>query len=385
MVSEKPVIVIIGASFAGIPLAHSLLEDVHSCKVILINPSPTFYYTVAAPRIVAKPTAFHTEDYLISIRSAFEQYPPDSFDFAEDRVCSIELDRHSVTLDNGGIIPFDYFVIASGSTTQSTFREDVPIPFKKSNLDNMEVLIKNAQDAISSASSIVIGGAGPIGVELASEIAEAAEQRGKPVDITIVSASDRALPMLNESASRSAESLLEQKKVRLIKSRKVTSASTSNGNKIWNITLDSGDQITADLYIPTTGVVPNNGFIPREWLDDDGWVKVDNELRVLFNDNEQHPIYAAGDITNNSMRLAFKAAEQATVVAANIKHDIIGRNSKTKRRVYDQGQSVMMIVPVGASGGTGQLFGITLWSFMVKYLKSNDFFISKARSMIGAS
>ncbi|KAG2421597.1 hypothetical protein HFD88_005572 [Aspergillus terreus] len=383
MVSERPVIVIIGASFAGIPIAHSLLEDV-TCEVILINPSPTFYYTVASPRIMAKPTAFHTEDYLIPIRSTFDRYSPDSFDSVEGRVRSIELDQHSVTLDNGASIPFDYLVISSGSTTQSTVREDVPVPFKQSNLHNMETLIKNAPDAISSASSIVNGGAGPIGVELAGEIAEAAEQRGEIVEITIVFASHTALPMLKDSASKAAESLLAQKKVRLIRSCKVTSACMSTDNKIWDITLGSGDQITADLYIPTTGVVPNNSFIPRELLDDGGWVKVNSELRVLIDHDEQHPIYAAGDITNNSMRLAFKAAEQAAVVAANIKNDILGHNLKTKRRVYDQGKSVVMVVPVGASGGTGQLLGATLWSFMVKYLKSSDFFISKALSMIKA-
>ncbi|KAF7592359.1 hypothetical protein BBP40_000342 [Aspergillus hancockii] len=385
MASKKPTIVVIGASFAGIPIAHSLLKDVQTSKIILINPSPTFYFAVAGPRIMAKPMAFRTEEYLIAINSAFDQYPSDSFDFVQGRVSAINPDEKSVTVDDGTIIPFDYLVIASGSTTQSTTRDDIPVPFKQSNLNNMATLIKNAQNAISLASRIVIGGAGPIGVELAGEIAEAAEQQGKSVTIILVSASYRVLPMLKESASKAAESLLAQKKVETIKSRKVTDATMSTDSRTWNISLDNGDQITADLYIPTTGVVPNSSFIPQEWLDNEGWVKVNSELRVQGRNNKHHPIYAAGDITNNSMRLAFKAAEQAAVVATNIKSDIVGHSSKTKRRVYDQGNSVIMIVPVGASGGTGQLFGITLWSFMVKYMKSNDFFVSKARSMIGAT
>jgi pyruvate/2-oxoglutarate dehydrogenase complex dihydrolipoamide dehydrogenase (E3) component len=38
--------------------------------------------------------------------------------------------------------------------------------------------------------------------------------------------------------------------------------------------------------------------------------------------------FAAGDITNNSMRLSFKAQEQAAVVAANLKVEIVrqGKN-----------------------------------------------------------
>jgi hypothetical protein len=45
---------------------------------------------------------------------------------------------------------------------------------------------------------------------------------------------------------------------------------------------------------------------------------------------------------------------------------------------YDQGENILMIVPVGESGGTGQLFGFVPFSFMVKMLKGKHFFIDKA-------
>ncbi|KAF7155887.1 hypothetical protein CNMCM5623_008767 [Aspergillus felis] len=382
MASTKTTVVIIGASFAGTPIAHSLLKDVTTVKVILINPSPTFYFCIAGPRIMAKPAAFRPEQYLVPIESAFKQYPSESFEFVQGRVTSINPEDNSVMVDGQTTIQFDYLVIAAGSSTASTTRNDIPIPFKPSNADNMATLIDNAQQAISSASQIVIAGAGPIGVELAGEIADAAQERGKSVKITLVSASHRVLPMLKKSGSKAAESLLTQKNVTVISSQAVTDAVLST-NGTWNISLSNGQQLAADLYIPTTGVLPNNSFIPQQWLDTDGWVKVNQELRVQGGQDSPLPIYAAGDITNNSMRLSFKATEQAAVVAANIKNDILG--SKYKKRVYDQGDSIMMLVPVGASGGTGQLFGMTPWSFMVKTIKGKDFFVSKAASFIGAS
>jgi pyruvate/2-oxoglutarate dehydrogenase complex dihydrolipoamide dehydrogenase (E3) component len=143
----------------------------------------------------------------------------------------------------------------------------------------------------------------------------------------------------------------------------------------WTVSLDNGDRISADLYIPTTGVIPNNGFIPEQFLDKDGWVKVDKEMRVESSEN----IYAAGDITNNSMRLSFKAAEQAAVAANNLKADIQG---KGERKCFDQGESIMMVVPVGASGGTGQIFGFIPFSFMVKMIKGKDYLISKATGIV---
>ncbi|KAI9929413.1 hypothetical protein ASPWEDRAFT_41374 [Aspergillus wentii DTO 134E9] len=374
-------IVIIGASFAGIPIAHSLIKDVPSAKVTLINPSSTFYFPVAAPRILAKPAAFREEQYLISIQDAFKHYSGKSFEFVLGRATSINVEGKTVTIDDDKTISFDYLVIASGSTTASTITQNgTPFPFKQSGSDNMSALIGDAQNAISRAKRIVIGGAGPIGVELAGEIAEAAEERGKEVSITLVSASARVLPILKPSGSDAAEWLLTQKNVEILKSSKVTAA-TQADDSTWTVTLDNERQLEADIYIPTTGALPNNTFIPKELLDESGWVNVDSSLRVQSETSQSLPIYAAGDITNNSMRLSFKATEQAAVVAANLKADILGSG---KRRSYDQGNCIMMLVPVGASGGTGQLFGFTPFSMLVRLVKGRDFFISKALEAVAA-
>jgi pyruvate/2-oxoglutarate dehydrogenase complex dihydrolipoamide dehydrogenase (E3) component len=179
--------------------------------------------------------------------------------------------------------------------------------------------------------------------------------------------------MLKSSGSSAAAKMLTQKKVKVITSTRVTGAEASGD--AWTVSLDNGEKISADLYIPTTGVVPNNSFIPEQFLDKDGWVKVNREMRVESTEN----IYAAGDITNNSMRLSFKAAEQAGVAANNLKADIVG---KGERKTFDQGESIMMVVPVGESGGTGQIFGFTPFSFMVKMIKGKDYFISKAAPMV---
>lgn len=290
--------------------------------------------------------------------------------------------------ENAKSLSYDYLVIASGSTTDATTGKitGTPMPFKQTGRDDMKQVIEASQQLVQNAKEIVIAGAGPIGVELAGELAEAAAQNGKAgqLSITLVSATDRVLPSLKPGASTAAKKLLEQKKIKVITSRRVADveeATPSDGTKkSWTVALDNGDKLPADLYIPTTGVLPNSRFIPAQFLDKDGWVKVDKELRVQGDDsNASLPIYAAGDITNNSQRLAFKAAEQAGVAAANLKADILGKGG---RKTYDQGEAVMMVVPVGEAGGTGQLFGMTPWSFMVRMIKGKDFFVSKAASVV---
>ncbi|KAL4777190.1 hypothetical protein BDW60DRAFT_221133 [Aspergillus nidulans var. acristatus] len=383
MLSQTVSVVIIGASFAGIPIAHTLLKELPVVKVTLINPSPTFYFTIAAPRILAKPDAFARDQYLLPIENEFSRYPKHSFSFVQGRASAIDISAKTVSVEDSERIAFDYLVIASGSTTASTKGADgIPIPFKQSNSGNMENLIQNAQASIETAKSIVIGGAGPVGVELAGEIAEAARQHGRTVNITLVSATTRILPMLKPAGSTKAEEMLSSIGVKVMKNTRVSSAVQEPVSRLWTVMLDKGKKIIADLYIATTGVLPNNEFIPAELLDDNGWVIVDEELRVKGKrESAPLPIFAAGDITNNPMRLSFKAQEQAAIVASNLKAEILGHG---KRKSYNQGDKIMMVVPVGSTGGTGLIFGWTPWSSMVKIVKGKDFLISKARSATAA-
>jgi NADH dehydrogenase FAD-containing subunit len=373
-------VVIVGAGIAGLVVAHSLLQGVPDTKITLINPSQTFYWNIASPRIVAKPRAFKLKQYLLPIKDAFAQYPTNAFEFVAGTATAINVGSKTITVTLNGSgdskeLPYDHLVIASGSTNPSTTGAvtGISIPFKPSNRDDMKQIVAAAQEQIGRAREIVIGGAGPVGVELAGELAESL---GNKAAITLISSADRVLPMIKASGSSAGEKKLKEKGVKIITSAKVTGAQKSTDRtKTWTVSLDNGKKLSADLYIPTTGAIPNNSFIPAEFLDSNGWVKVDKELRVQPSSGSALPLYAVGDINTNDMRLSFKASEQAKVAVTNIKADIMG---KGERKSYDQGESIMMLVPVGETGGTGQLFGMTPFSFMVKLVKGKDYFVSKA-------
>lgn len=375
-------IVIIGASTVGLTAAHELLRDARNlnAKVTLINPATTFYWNIAAPRIVAKPNAFRADEYLLPIKEGFTQYAADSFEFILGTVTDIDASSNTVSVTpNEGedmSLPYDHLLIGSGATTPATTGQvtGASIPFKHSGRDDLKEVIEAAQKLTTTAKSIVIGGAGPVGVELAGELAEAAAENSSDVSITLVSATDRILHTLKSSASSAAACQLKKKNVKVVTSTRVLGVEASGD--AWVVSLDSGEKVTTDLYIPTTGFIPNNSFIPEPFLATEGWVRVDKELRVQSSESSGTlPIYAAGDITTNWMRLGFKAAEQARVAAHNIKVDILKTGD---RKSYDQGDSIMMVVPIGEAGGTGQVFGFVPWSFMVRMIKGKDFFMSKA-------
>jgi NADPH-dependent 2,4-dienoyl-CoA reductase/sulfur reductase-like enzyme len=58
--------------------------------------------------------------------------------------------------------------------------------------------------------------------------------------------------------------------------------------------LSNGEKKIVDLYLPTTGLIPNSEFIPKTLLNEGGFVKVDEFLHVKgFSD-----IWAAGDVAD---------------------------------------------------------------------------------------
>jgi NADH dehydrogenase FAD-containing subunit len=403
-------VVIIGASYSGIPVAQNLLKapaNISSnIKVTLINPSPNWYFNIAAPRIFAKPNAFQPEQYLIPIAPAFAKYSKDQFEFVKGLVASIKYQRGKksviVNVDDKSItLNYDILVIASGSSTTSS-QEGVGVPFKvpttsdKTNYDvALREQIKAVQEQVANASSIIIGGAGPVGVEFAGELAEQAKLDKKSKVITLVSATPTIVPILKPSAQSAAHNMLAKAGVKIMTGKKIVSAaenkSTSENNK-WTVNLEDGTQLHADLYISTAGVVPNNAFIPQAFLNADGWVDVDSNLRVKNADIADKSIFAVGDITKFPLRTAIKAGEQWPIAVANIKAYITANvaantkglkgNVKLDKSFSGEGP-LMMLVPVGSSAGTGQMMGLRLPGFFVAMMKGKDFFVSNAKGLAG--
>ncbi|GAQ46237.1 AMID-like mitochondrial oxidoreductase [Aspergillus niger] len=418
---------IIGASITGLTTAHSLLSHFTTSnnttknkgtkiKILLINPTPTFYWAIAAPRILTKPTAFTESQYLIPIADGFTKYSPDVFEFILGRATSLDFENKVLNVEEctdaktSREIKYNYLVIASGSTpsaasTEALFpgeggeKEIYPFKLSPTSTTTITEAIQSAQTTISTAKRITIIGAGPIGVEIAGELGDLITPSSSPSEgedkekkeITLISSTPRILPTLKPSASETATSLLTNKGVRVLTDRKVISVSSKEQGG-YELKLNNGETLETDIYIPTIGVLPNSSYIPPEVLDERGWVRVDSELKV----SGVEGVYAAGDITTHTQKLSFKADEMAGVVVGNLVDDIntsngVGNGGKGRgwwrcggggRKTYDEGNDVMMVVPVGTSGGTGQAFGWVLVSFMVWLAKGRDYFIWKAKGYV---
>ncbi|KAF3389701.1 Apoptosis-inducing factor 2 [Talaromyces pinophilus] len=331
-------VIIIGGSWAGINVAHGLLKEVPSAKVILINPSDDFYFNIASPRLVTKPNDIPHEKYIYPIVPLFNKYAnvKQNFELVLGKATSLDLHGKNVIVQdvNNGTtktLAYDYVVLASGSTSNATTGTG------------------SFQEAIKSVKKIIIGGAGAVGVEFAVEIAEAYPS----VEVTLLINSDN---------------LLKQKGGKILTGKAVTSASKDSAGK-WNVVIADGQILTFDIYVSTTGVLPNNESIPSSLLNKNGWVEVNKH----FVSKADSSVYAVGDITQYSARLVSRISGQVPVLISNLKADILP--------VMDD-PSLMIIVPIGKSTGTGQIGSFTPPGFLVSFVKGKDYFTGSGKKFI---
>lgn len=95
-------IVILGASYAGIPVAHYLLKHTASqvkggLKVILVSPNSHMYWCVAVVRGIV-PDLMSDDRIFYPIAPAFAKYPAEQFEFIEGKAESLNPKGNSVVI-----------------------------------------------------------------------------------------------------------------------------------------------------------------------------------------------------------------------------------------------------------------------------------------------
>ncbi|KAJ5692278.1 hypothetical protein N7462_001701 [Penicillium macrosclerotiorum] len=380
--SKRVSVIVIGGSHAGLAVSQKLLRQTLKATITLISPSDEYYFNIAAPRFLVKPQSLPPSKYLYSIPDAFHDYPTGSFTFVRGLVTKIDYMTKSVAVALSASSPagtttssynFDYLVIASGSSTPATLgNEGMRLPFKVMAFEDIRKAIYEAQAKLAGAQTVVIGGGGPLGVEIAGELAEAPG----PKKVTLVTRSNVLLEGATAPMQRAAMSLLKGKNVEVLAGTAVEEAVYESHTQTWKVKLSSGKTYIADEYIATTGTVPNNEFIPKGCLNSQGWVNVDEQLRVIENGESRNDTYAVGDITCHPYRLLSRVSLQGQTVASNI---VAAIEQSSRIMTYStEAQKKMMVVPVGQSTGTGHLGSWTLFGCLVWFFKGKDFLTYEA-------
>ncbi|KAK5719770.1 hypothetical protein LTR17_015141 [Elasticomyces elasticus] len=378
--SETHNIVVLGLSFGGLSAAHYLCKHVlpqlknskdAKYELHLVDPSTHFWWHIAAPRELVSVREMPHDKCFVPSMDGFKQYPglKDLIHFHQGSAAGLDTDARTVAIkgpDGTQTLPYHALVIATGVRSPSpltTLQGDHKISEKA--LDDMNVKLASAKD-------IVIAGGGPIGVETAGEIAS--HLNGKAL-ITLIAGSDRLLHQLNASRAKKAQTMLEKAGVTVVYGTKATGSQEISGGKT-EVTLDNGQTLTADVYIPAIGVSPNTEFLPENLKSKNGYVATNQStLRV---DAAGPRVYSIGDVSgvNHGGVLLLQAAMPA--LGANMAHDLFAEDKvgSFAERKYVRKDTETQLVPIGPKTGVGAFNGWGMPGFAIAMIKGKDYFLS---------
>ena len=294
--STRPRVVILGAGFGGLTAAKALYKDADVTVVDRHN-FQTFLpllYQVATAGLAADHVAHPVRGALRKTGIKFRMGSP----------ISVDHKNNSVKLDSSEVLEFDHLIVALGSATADFGVKGVTehalgmksvheaIGIRAEVLRRFEDLCRFEDNTRLSLS--VVGG-GPTGVEMAGALAELVRgplkndeaNAAAHIDVYLLEAGPRILPMFTEKLSARAVKDLEDLGVKVLLNTVVQEV------KPRQILIKGADPIPSEVIIWAAGVKgePTGGLLN---LPLDGTrISVEENLRVSHYPN----VWAIGDIS----------------------------------------------------------------------------------------
>lgn len=302
---------ILGAGPAGVIAAETLRRLAPADDVVLVGDEPEPPYSrMAIPYLLIG----HVAEGGTHLRHQPGHFESKRIQLLQGRAASVDTAARTVTLEDGGVLPFDRLLIATGSHPASP-----PIP----GIDGPGVhacwTLADARAIMTLAkpgARVLQMGAGFIGCIIMEALA------ARKVELTVVEMGDRMVPrMMGPTAGNMIKDWVEAKGVRVFTQTKVEAIERAADGAM-TVRLSGDRQVQADLVISATGVRPNIGFLETSGITCLQGVLTDEHLQTNVDG-----IYAAGDCAEAFDKVSGKtivsaiqpnAAEQARVAALNM-------------------------------------------------------------------
>lgn len=305
-------ILIVGAGQAAIQAIDTLRRKGFSGQLTLVGEEPWLPYQ--RPPLSKKylSGAMEREKLLIRPQSFYQDHRVQTH--LGRRALEIDRQRRSVRLDDGTAVGYDALLLATGSAPRH-------IPVSGAGLAGVH-LLRNIADVeriradLASARSLVIIGAGYIGLEVAGT----AREMG--LAVTLLEQTNRVLSRVTApQISAFYESEHTRQGVRVICGAEVRALEGSQG-RVRTVVCEDGSAHEADMVLVGIGVGPRDDLAQAAGLDCLNGIVVDQHCRT-----SDPNIYAAGDCTSHPsihygrhvrLESVDNAFEQASSAALNI-------------------------------------------------------------------
>jgi NADPH-dependent 2,4-dienoyl-CoA reductase/sulfur reductase-like enzyme len=144
------------------------------------------------------------------------------------------------------------------------------------------------------------------------------------------------------------------------------------------VELSNGEFLEADIYIDATGMRPNTGFLPKEWLDNRNKVACNPKTLRVEHESAGPRVYVVGDVGSYTRGGLMDLAEAIPVAMTNLRTDLIAHltgKAPGGDRHYTPNLKESQVVPIGTQKGVGAFNGMKVPSQMVWMLKGRDYMV----------
>jgi NADH dehydrogenase FAD-containing subunit len=316
----KKRVVIAGFGDTGLLVAINLGNDF---DIVGISPKPCLVSGQELGMRLTQPQVWK-QDYLMPFRR-YEKL--DGVRTLQGLMTAIDMEQSAVTVklpdDSERVEHYDALVISSG-VTNGFWRNNL-----LDDLDSIHRKIDSASQQLLQAQSVAIIGGGATGVSVAANLAA----RHPEKSVHYFFSEQQPLPGYHPRVRASAEQHLRNVGVYLHPSHRAIIPAGFHCDRFTfePVTWTGGqDSFRADITFWAIGnMVPNNDFIPAAMLNDEGFVKADEFLRVQGYNN----VFTVGDIAASDPHRSSARNWGYRLLGHNIRAYLEGREADMKR--YD--------------------------------------------------
>lgn len=344
-------VVVAGLGDSGVLTAIHLAAH---CEVVGVSVKPGLVSGQELGLRISRPDAW-ARDYRVD----FERFRGlDGVRTVQGALTGLDVGAKHVTIglpDGSAVVEaYDALVISTGVTNGFWRR-----PTVQSGAD-IDAELRHAHDTIARARSVIVVGGGAAAVSCAANIA----QRWPRTRVDHHYPGQHALPHHHPRTWRHVRQRLDDLGVHRHPGHR---ALVPGGFDCDRITADPVHWTTGQAPSQADAVVwaigrtrPNTSWLPDEILDDDGFVRVDNELRVPGCPG----VFAVGDVAATDPLRSSARNRADRLVAHNVRAHLRGRRTRSYRPKAHRWGSVLGAQPDGLEvfAPTGHAFRFPAWS-----------------------
>ena len=433
-------IVILGASYAGLAIAHRFLDetinklhirhDSPNYRLVIVSPSTHLYWNIAAPRALSRPKLIDGDALFAPIETGFHRHRAHNLAIVQGEAVAIDASTRTVTVELIGstaqkrasqlnkrssrystasegvqnpkvqTIVYHALVMATGTSAHSEL-----LSLHGPHLNTLGAL--NALHArLVVAKSIIVCGGGCSGVETVGQLASYLNYRTHfpfrkhakhPKKIILISGSFRCLPRLKAEIGAKAEKRLQKLGIEVRHNVRVVAAKQDfDLTGATKVELNDDTSLIADVYIPCTGLGPNTSYVPSSMKDAKGYILAKRSSLRCDEADAGPRVYAIGDCASYSQNRIQDVYAAVPVLVQNLLNDLLAyeyrlaspyggyqdRIDALKDASYHQQDLTTILMPISRFGGVGMWKGRNVPGLLVHVLKGRDFRLKKSQQVV---